>query len=391
MALAPDRSPKAILDELARHPRGDALARLVHALAWSAFAERRGALAEGLDEAARRLEVDEVSAETSYGNVLRALRKASGTTSAERVLLGALVARGVALLPPGDEASTARTAEALAWLGATAPLDPLSALDDALGPRADAHWRALGELVRRCDDGATSLDRGAAVVACASLAAARSEVAREVREVLCTTLRDPLLLLLVQPRGPASPTGSVTLAGEQVPAPRHPVLTALLTVSLVLPLWAAVRGFARFALQLRRPADITITHDGVRVRSRVELLGRTLRDRETFLPREGLVLAAREVRWPSLALYVGLAALTLGSFVGLRLFVDGLRSRSPEFLVLGAFFVVVGLSLDYVLAQRPSTSPERCGLLLRPRRGPAVVLRGVDRAIVDAALARLSA
>src|SRR5690348_10458100 len=118
MALETDRSPRAILEELASHPHGDDLARLVHTLAVSAFDERRSTLAEGVDDAASRLGVDEVGAETSFGNVLRALGKGPRATGPERVLLGALVARGVALSPPVAPEAELRVAETLAWSSA---------------------------------------------------------------------------------------------------------------------------------------------------------------------------------------------------------------------------------------------------------------------------------
>lgn len=49
-----DRSPHAVLDELADNPRRDDLARLVHAVAFAAADERRPRLSEGLAEAADR-------------------------------------------------------------------------------------------------------------------------------------------------------------------------------------------------------------------------------------------------------------------------------------------------------------------------------------------------
>jgi len=50
------------------------------------------------------------------------------------------------------------------------------------------------------------------------------------------------------------------------------------------------------------------------VQTRFELLGKTLRESELHIPRAALARAAREVRYPRLATYVGIATLLLGSY-----------------------------------------------------------------------------
>ncbi|MBL8742973.1 MAG: hypothetical protein JNK04_17815, partial [Myxococcales bacterium] len=162
MALETDRSPRAILDELGSHPHGDDLARLVHTLAVSAFDERRSTLGEGVEDAASRLGVDEVGAETSFGNVLRALAKGPRASGPERILLGALVARGVALSPPVTPEAELRVAETLAWSSAHTIADPLGALEAALGAKSapasaaaalPGLSSALAEIVKKHDAG----------------------------------------------------------------------------------------------------------------------------------------------------------------------------------------------------------------------------------------------
>jgi hypothetical protein len=393
MSTEIDRSPRAVLDELAKHPRGEALARLVHALAVSAFDERRSELPEGIDEAARQLELDESSAETSFGNVLRALRKGRAMSAPERTLLGALTVRAIASAPPADASATTRCAEMLAWLAAHTPFDPLAAIDDALVEGAGAIWSALGGLVCAHDgDASGSIDRPSAIVAASALASARSPEAVAACERTGSEVRDPLLRRLLG-RGSSAGDGLapiVVISAEQIAPPRHPLVTLLLVVSLVLPVVALAKLFARVALKLHSPAEVTVSRDNVRVLARTELLGRTLREREILLPTSGLARVAREARWPAASLYAGLIALVLGSFVGLRLVLDGARGGSPEFVALGAIFLVVGLVVDYALAMRPSRSPERSGLAFEPRRGPTVALRDADSKLVDAALRRLS-
>ena len=48
--MTPEHSPYAVLDELAGHPRGDDLARVIHTAAFAAADERRTTLEGGLAE-----------------------------------------------------------------------------------------------------------------------------------------------------------------------------------------------------------------------------------------------------------------------------------------------------------------------------------------------------
>jgi hypothetical protein len=119
------------------------------------------------------------------------------------------------------------------------------------------------------------------------------------------------------------------------------------------------------------------------------LLGRTIREREFVLPREGIATATREVRFPSLGLYAGLLALALGSWVGAGVFTDGIRAASPSLLGTGLAVLLAGVLLDFVLATLVPGSRGRCRVLLRPRRGPTMCIASVEPTRADAALARL--
>ncbi len=392
MAQEGERSPENLLDELTRHPHADALARLVHTLAFSAFDEQRSALDEGVADAAQRLAVDEVSAETSHGNVLRALKKGAQASGPERILLGTLLARGVGLaLPEGPEAEE-KVAEALLFSAATTVADGLTPLEATLGDRSSGLLRAMGRLLEKHDGGSGStLSRASAIVGAAALGLGRSATAVEERARLAPILRDVLLKALLSPRGEPIATLPVVLSGEVVAPPRSPVSLALLTVTFVLPVVAVARLVGRYALQLRRPAEVRVTDGGVTVTSRTELLGRTMRQRELHIPSAALSRAAREVRYPRLATYAGVVALLAGSYVGLRLVLDGFKAASPEFLGLGVGILVGSLVVDYLLSRLPSRARSRCELVFEPRRGRAVALAEVDPSLADAALGRLRA
>jgi hypothetical protein len=205
---------------------------------------------------------------------------------------------------------------------------------------------------------------------------------------LASETRDPLVRAILG-GGSSAAAPSASLRGELVAGPRRLVTLALLGVTGLLALQHLGRLAARWALRYRRPAELRITGRGATLITTTELIGRTLRTEETFLPVESLLRASREVRYPRAAAYAGLLALALGSYLGISFGIDGARAGSPELLGLGALFVVVGVSLDFVIANVASKTQGRCRVVLVPRRGRAVALGGVDPALADAALARL--
>ncbi|NVL83962.1 hypothetical protein, partial [Escherichia coli] len=55
------------------------------------------------------------------------------------------------------------------------------------------------------------------------------------------------------------------------------------------------------------------------------------------------------VRYPRAAFYAGLLALAIGSYVGVRAFVDGVRAASPSLLLTGLVVIALGIGADFVL------------------------------------------
>jgi hypothetical protein len=153
----------------------------------------------------------------------------------------------------------------------------------------------------------------------------------------------------------------------------------------------AARLFGRWALSYRAPAEIAVSEDGgVRVRWRVELLGRTLRDRDVLVPRASLARATREVRFSGAALYAALLSLAVGSYVGVSAFVDGARAASPALLGTGLAIVAASLGLDFVFSCVLPGARGHCRLVVLPRRGPALCVGEIDKARADAFLGTLA-
>jgi hypothetical protein len=181
-----------------------------------------------------------------------------------------------------------------------------------------------------------------------------------------------------------------TLEGELSVAPRSSWLIALLAVTGLLLLLEVLRLVGRLVLALRRPAVVRLTDTAIEVRGSTRLLGRVIREHLTIVPREALIHATREVRYPRLGLYAGLIALTVGSYVGVGLLVDGVRAASPSLFGTGVLIVLLGLAFDFAFSSAIPGLRGHARLLLLPRRGPAVCLSAVETDAADRFLAELA-
>jgi hypothetical protein len=181
-----------------------------------------------------------------------------------------------------------------------------------------------------------------------------------------------------------------TLQGDLAAFPRGPVITALLAITGLLLVVEIAHLIGRYVLSLRRTAEVRVTSAGLEVRTRTVMLGKTLLENATVIPREGLVRVTREIRYPGLPMYAGLGALALGSYVGVGLFVDGARAESPSMLGTGLLIALLGLAVDFGLSSLLPGARGQSRLLIVPRRGSPVCLAGVDVAIADRILGRLA-
>jgi len=386
----------SLIEPLLGHPHLEALASLVRASAIDASLARRADYAarerDGRGPAFGRGHVPEglttEDADTPYGNVLSVLEQGAADEE-QRALLGALLALSIKHSPPADDESTHEFATQLVWLAAHTPCDALSALDAALGSHADPLWKAVAELLTEPQLLPADFGYTEALVAAASLRRSTSETAREQRSVAAAQVNDPALLALLLPR--AEELGS-ELLGEVQPPPRGPLLTTLLAVTLLLFLMQAVRLIGRYAFAYRRPAAIRLGPQGLELSQRIELMGRVLRDRATIVPLSNLSRVTREVKYARAGLYVGLSALTLGTYFGTGFFVDGVRVPGGSWPLLGlaVLFVVAGLCVDFVLSTGADALRGRCRVVVVPRRGPTVCVGSLDPQRADSLLSALA-
>jgi hypothetical protein len=378
---------------LSQHGRIADLAAIAHALMTSAAESRRPEpQPERVAQLAAERSLTREDATTPLGNAIDVLGRGPAD-AAERKLARALAGHAVAAVPPRDRGEEVRAANDLLWLAVHTPFDATGLIDEALGPAAPALWEAFAERVRTAGAGApASAAREEILVAAIALAASSAKAAARQASLLAREVSDHTLvrILAASPRRERHPPEPIR--GEMAPAPRGPVTTSVLALTGILLVVQAARIFGRVALAYKRPAQVLPLQDGgIRVQWRVELLGRTLRDRDVLVPRTGLARASRDVRFPGLMLYAGLLALAIGSYVGVGAFVDGVRAASPGLLATGLVVVALGLALDFALSCALPGGRGRCRLLFVPRGGGTLCIGGVDVARADAILAHLAA
>lgn len=182
------------------------------------------------------------------------------------------------------------------------------------------------------------------------------------------------------------------LSGELTGAPRGAVATVLLALSGVALVRAVAGIVGRVALGYRSPAEVRLSDRGLEVSHRAELLGRVLSESQTLVPLSNLSSITREVRYARLGLYSGLLALVLGTYVGAGLLVDGVRvpGGSPSLLGLGLGVIALGIVLDFALSTLVDRAGGTCRVVITPRHGRRLCIRGLDPALADRVLANLA-
>ena len=377
-------------DAVAANPRARDIAALGRAvLGEMARMRRAGFAGNRLAELADELKLSRDEADTAFGNALDVLRRGP-EDEAEGALARAVAAH--ALLAGSVDSDAERLSSEIIWLAAHTPFDATDLIDHASGRTAGAVWHAIADRVRRIDAGEGSeLGRGEVLVAAAALAASHDHEIATRAGKLATEVRDAKIARVLGAPAGERIDAAESLRGEVGPAPRGPLLTIVLALSGILAATCAARLFLRIAFAYRKPAELFVSGDGgIRVRWRTELLGRTLRDSEVVVPRVSLARATREIRYPRLLLYAGLLALSVGSYLGVAAFVDGVRAASPSLLGTGLAVVCLGLAVDFALSSISPSASGKCRLLFVSRDGRTLCIGGIETERADALLARLS-
>jgi hypothetical protein len=379
-------SASSVVERLTPEPHARELARYVARLALAAADARDARFGAGPGEPAAPIVEGTLrpeAAETPFGNVLSVLRQGAQSPT-DRALLGALVALGIEPDLPSAPEMEQSLAARLVWLATHTPVDALPALDAALGDKAAVLWGAVGRIAADPVRVGHGMTRAEALVALAALAGSRSDAARSGLEDVAAQSHDPLVRGLLESKD----ASAASLSGELAPAPHGPVVTALLTVTLLLFALHAGRLIGRFAFSYRKPARLRLSARGLELEQRTEMLGKVLRDRSVLVPLTNLARITREVRYARAGMYAGIAALVIGSYLGMGLLIDGLRvpGGSGPLIGLAVLLMVLGLVIDFALSALSDPARGRCRLVVVPRKGRTLCISALDPKLTDAML-----
>jgi hypothetical protein len=184
-----------------------------------------------------------------------------------------------------------------------------------------------------------------------------------------------------------------TIRGRILSAPRGPVATALAAFTGWMFVRYLLTALGWFILGYRSQTQLNVSERGLEIHEQTSILGCKLRERTRIIALQTVRSLSREVRYARAGLYAGLVALAVGSFVGMRLFVDGMRApgfSSPTVLV-GLLVVLAGIGLDFACANWLEVSRSQCRLLVETVRGRGLYLKCEEPSRVNSVLLALAA
>jgi hypothetical protein len=337
------------------------------------------------------------AAETPLGNVLSLLERGP-ETALHWALLSALFARGFAdavRAKPGQRKQLcAKLAVHCAFLEVQSPYRVLAALPHLSDAElAGDVYAALGELVLDEDAPAPSAaHRARNAGRIAALEAAAAPAARAALERVEREARDGYsraLASLALGRAPRLPEPKCILSGRAGRFPRGAALSLLSWLSG----FALLRWIGRVALSAigcRREVELELLGEAVRVRKRMRLLGRVVRDDEQVHPVARLCVARRSQRYPALQVALGACSFALGLLLGGLFVFDAFRVGDGSLWAFAALFLLGGAALDLAFGVVIPGRVGRVVLDLDLERRQRISITGVPIEQADALLAALA-
>lgn len=298
------------------------------------------------------------SAETSAGNLLGVLTRGA-KTPLERALVAAFAVAGLEDALAGDEdrrATVFRFVRHADWLELSGDYAIYPLIDRLLGEEnAKTVWSELAQRVvdeAAGRDGARPEVRARNAARLTALAGGGAAAAAALRDVIRTNaLDEPTRLLASTLAGDGAEdraTVGAMVRGRLGRAPGRGAREVLRWISG----WALLSWIARaagFLLGLRTEAELEVSGRDLEVRTRVSLLGRTVREGKETWRLDALEGASRQVRFPALHLLVGAIALSGGVLLGSLVLFDGVRSGELVLVLCAAALVAFGAGLDLAL------------------------------------------
>jgi hypothetical protein len=339
----------------------------------AAAAARRAESLSGPEVLARSSQLPALAhdeASTRWGNVLQILDQGARSHS-DWLLLGAAVAIYVGAT--WQRLDRSRVIVDGAWLAAETPCNPWLFLDACLDDAAE-FWLEVGERF-------LALPHPQQLALAAGLSSARSNAALELKRRVLTHTESPTLAQLLESSTPVS-----RISAELGRAPQKAWLLVLQALSGWLLVSSLVRAVGRHLLLRRRKGTLEIDARGLCLREEHSVLGQTLGHRERWIPLDQLGVLSRETRFAGLGLYTGLFTLVVGSYLGVRLFVDGVRvpGGSPSLVGFGLGLVAVAIAIDALLNGFGGATSGKTRLLVQHKQGQSFALGPLPSREVDA-------
>ncbi|HEY5959379.1 MAG TPA: hypothetical protein VIV60_22630 [Polyangiaceae bacterium] len=310
------------------------------------------------------------------------------TTSAHYDLLVALTLMGVSAAWPGHEDAhrfhrSQDLTRCLLWLESFSGLHCLSvSLSVYDGQRLRQLGESLLELLTAADISPTEQQIAKAWLS--TCAGPDADLATRARAIVT---RSPPAQL-----GTKDQISEQPLQGQLGPQPRSTFGLTMMALSGLLFLSRLGTAIGRWVLLRRCPTTCWLSERGLELEMRHEMLGRRLRERRVLLPIEAIQTVEREIRFPRFGLYAGLTALTVGTLLGSRLFVDGLRvaGMSLPLIAMGTALVVLGVLLDLALSGAGESLRGRCRIVITTHHGRGWTIGDLEPQRVDSLLTELS-
>ncbi|MBO6939543.1 MAG: hypothetical protein JJ863_31520 [Deltaproteobacteria bacterium] len=300
----------------------------------------------GKEHVAKKAEAHSVEAAEVAGEDVLALLERGPESERQRAVVAALMIEGLrAHLDDADRLE--RFARHADWLELSTDYAPYAFVDVVLEGDAGAVWKAVAALPSEAKSPASAARRS---LRAAALAASGNEVAGEMLAKLAAD-SDPLVQAAARAHG-AVPAGDVDDDGDEPSVEgrigRIPP-TGFRGVLRLVSGFAALEWVLRallFAFGVRRSAKLRFVRGGLKLRKRVELLGRVVREGEETYTMAAIASVGRTSRWPALPLVVGALAFAVGVIVGGLWLFEGLRSGETVLLLAAAGVIVIGGGLD---------------------------------------------
>ena len=395
----------AAIDEIAKDARAHASKESLGALALDVLSRQAEARIlftgrEFVDKRATDHGVTHESAATPRGN-LRAILERGAETDAERALVAsfALIGLDARFAKASEEdrhALVDRFAREVDWLEAATPYAIWVLVDRvASAALAAAFWDEVAQSVvdEAGERGRVASVRGRNAARIAALATSSSDAAKASLEKISASRLDPVTRGIALAISGGTRMSDPTLArvtGTLRTARSRGVLRVLMLVTGIAFVTWTIRLTLRLA-GVRREAELAVAGSELDVRERRFAFGRPVRERRERVALSSILAAGREVRYPTMHLYVGAIALACGVLVGGTWIFEGARSGELVLLTIGASLLLGGALLDLALDILVPASRGRVSIELALHRGRVVRVDDVSLEDADRFLEALRA